>query len=186
VSGSTLDLVEARQAIDRLTSADLLRLRKAGRQYAFATGCEADDLLDEAVCQTIEGVRNCPREMAMVPFLIGVMRSRASARQQKVEPELVSADATDAGGRFLHEPVETKPNVEERALAREDVSARRNALEALFAEDEEATLFLWSYLDDLPKEEIMVMIGVDVKAYATIRRRVRRTIDAIFPDGWTS
>ena len=186
MSGPILDLAEARQAIERLTSADLLRLRKAGRQYAFAAGCEADDLLNEAVCQTIEGVRNCPREMAMLPFLIGVMRSRASARQQKVEPELVSADATDAGGRFLHEPVETKPSVEELGLAQEDASARRNALEALFADDEEATLFLWAYLDDLSKEEIMSMIGVDMKAYATIRRRVRRTIDAAFPNGWTS
>lgn len=186
MSGPILDLAEARQAIERLTSADLLRLRKAGRQYAFAAGCEADDLLNEAVCQTIEGVRNCPREMAMLPFLIGVMRSRASARQQKVEPELVSADATDAGGRFSHETVETKPSVEELGLAQEDASARRNALEALFADDEEATLFLWAYLDDLSKEEIMSMIGVDMKAYATIRRRVRRTIDAAFPNGWTS
>lgn len=186
MSGSTLDLAEARQAIDRLTSADLLRLRKAGRQYAFAAGCDVDDLLSEAVCQTIEGIRNCPRDMAMLPFLIGVMRSRASARQQKVEPELVSADATDARGGFLHEPVETKSNVEERVLVREDASARRQALEALFTDDEEATLFLWAYLDDLPKEEIMVIIGVDMKAYATIRRRVRRTIDAAFPKGWTS
>ena len=186
MSGSTLNIVEARQAIDRLTSVDLLRLRKAGRQYAFAAGCEADDLLGEAVCQTIEGIRNCPREMAMVPFLIGVMRSRASARQQKVEPELVSADATDGGVRFLYEPMEMKQNDEEQALAREDTSARRNALEALFTDDEKAMLFLWAYLDDLPKEEIMVTIGVDVKAYATIRRRVRRTIDAAFPNGWTS
>jgi DNA-directed RNA polymerase specialized sigma24 family protein len=186
VSGSTLDLVEVRQAIERLTSADLLRLRKAGRQYAFVAGCDADDLLNEAVCQTIEGVRNCPCEMAMVPFLIGVMRSRASGRQQKVEPELVSADATDAEGRMLHEPVETKPNVEELALTREDASARRNALEALFADDEEATLFLWAYLDDLSKEEIMAMIGVDLMAYATIRRRVRRRIGAAYPNGWTS
>jgi DNA-directed RNA polymerase specialized sigma24 family protein len=186
VSQPTFDLAEARQAIESLTSTDLLRLRKAGRQYAFAAGCEADDLLNEAVCQTIEGVRNCPRGMEMVPFLIGVMRSRASARQQKVEPELVSADATDAEGRFLHEPVETKPNAEELALSREDASARRNALETLFADDEEATLFLWAYLDDLPKEEIMTMIGVDMTAYATIRRRVRRTIDAAFPNGWSS
>lgn len=186
MSGSTLDLVEARQAIERLTSADLLRLGKAGRQYAFAAGCDADDLLNEAVCQTIKGVRNCPREMAMVPFLIGVMRSRASGRQQKVEPELVSADATDAEGRMLHEPVETKPNVEELALTREDASARRNALEALFADDEEATLFLWAYLDDLSKEEIMAVIGVDLTAYATIRRRVRRRIGAAYPNGWTS
>ncbi len=186
MSEPTLDLAEARQAIERLTSADLLRLRKAGRQYAFAAGCDVDDLLNEAVCQTIAGVRNCPREMAMLPFLIGVMRSRASARQQKVEAELVSADATDAEGRLLHEPVESKPNVEELALVREDVSARRNALEALFSDDDEATLFLWAYLDDLSKDEIMTTIGVDVKAYATIRRRVRRTIDAAFPNGWTS
>ena len=52
--------------------------------------------------------------------------------------------------------------------------------------DDEATLFLWAYLDDLPKEEIMTMIGVDMTAYATIRRRVRRTIDAAFPNGWSS
>ena len=186
MSGPTLDLAEARQAIERLTSADLLRLRKAGRQYAFAAGCEADDLLSEAVCQTIEGVRNCPREMAMLPFLIGVMRSRASARQQKAEPELVSADATDTGGRLLHEPIELKPNAEEWALAREDAAARQNALETLFTDDEKATLFLWGYLDDLPKEEIMAMIDVDLKGYATIRRRIRRTIDAAHPDGFTS
>lgn len=186
MSGPTLDLAEARQAIDSLSSTDLLRLRKAGRQFAFVAGCEVDDLLNEAVCQTIEGVRNCPRAMAMVPFLIGVMRSRASARRQKVEPDLVSVDATDADGRFLYEPVETKSNVEELALSREDASARRDALEALFADDDEATLFLWAYLDALPKEEIMKTIGVDVTAYATIRRRVRRTIDAAFPNGWSS
>lgn len=124
--------------------------------------------------------------MGIVPFLIGVMRSRASARRQKVEPELVSAEATDAEGRFLHEPVETRLDVEEQALSREDAAARRDALEALFVDDEEATLFLWAYLDDLPKEEIMTMIGVDVTAYATIRRRVRRRIDAAFPNGWSS
>ena len=186
MSGPTLDHAEARQAIESLTLTDLLRLRKAGRIYAMAAGCEVDDLLNEAVCQTIEGVRNCPREMAMLPFLIGVMRSRASARNQKVEPELVSVDATDVDGWFSHEPVEPERNVEERALAREDASARRNALEALFADDEEATLFLWAYLDDLPKEEIMTTIGVDIQVYATIRRRVRRRIDAAFPNGWVS
>ena len=65
------------------------------------------------------------------------------------------------------------------------MSALRNALHALVAVDEETTLFLWAYLDDLSKEEIMVLIGVDMKAYATIRRHLRRTIDAVFPDGWT-
>ena len=113
---STIDITEARQAIDCLTSADLLRLSKAGRLYAMAAGCEANDLLNEAVCQTIEGVRNCPREMAMLPFLIGVMRSRASSRKQKAKPEMVSVDAIDAGGRPFYEPVEPEPIVRRSTL----------------------------------------------------------------------
>lgn len=186
MNGTILDPLEAREAIHGLTSADLIRLEKAGRQFAFAAGCDAGELLSEAVCQTLAGERNCPREMAMVPFLIGVMRSRAWARRQKVEPELVSADATDADGRLLHEPVETAPNVEDLALRQEDTLARRCALEALFADDEKATLFLWAHLDGLAKEETMAMMDVDAKGYATIRRRVRRAINAAFPDGWAS
>ncbi len=186
MNGATLDLLEAREAIERLTSADVLRLERAGRQFAFAAGCDAGELLSEAVYQTLAGERNCPREMAMMPFLIGVMRSRASARRQKVKPELVSADATDAAGRLLYEPVETGPNVEELALRQEDTLARRSALEDLFADDEKATLFLWAYLDGLVKEETMAMMGIDAKAYDTIRRRVRRAINAAFPSGWAS
>lgn len=188
MNGPTLDSAEARQAIESLTSADLLRLERAGRIFALIAGCDADDLLSEAICQTIEGNRNCPREMAIMPFLVGVMRSRAWASKQKANllPELVSMDATADSGRSRHEPATPERNAEQSALAKEDTAARRDALEALFADDEQATLFLWADLEELSKEEIMVMNALDITAYATIRRRMRRKINAAFPNGWVS
>ncbi len=188
MNGPTLDLAEVLQAIEGLTSADLLRLERAGRVYALTAGCDAGDLISEAICLTIAGNRNCPREMAIMPFLVGVMRSRAWASKQKAGllPELVSIDATTDSGQAFHEPATPDLNVEQTALAKEDASARRDALEALFADDELATLFLWADLEELSKEEIMIMNDLDITAYATVRRRMRRKINAAFPNGWVS
>lgn len=188
MNGPTLNPAEARQAIDSLTSTDLLRLERAGRIYALTAGCDVSDLLSEAICRTIEGNRNCPRDMAIMPFLVGVMRSRAWASKQKADhlPELVSIDATNDSGQAPYEPATPERNAEQSALAKEDAAARRDALEALFADDEQATLFLWGDLEELSKEEIMIMNDLDITAYATVRRRMRRKIDAAFPNGWVS
>ena len=181
-----LDLSEARRAIEALTTADLLRLERAGGLYAMGLHCEAGDLLAEAIAQTLEGVRNCPREMSLVSFLIGAMRSRAWAIRQKAapKPQLVSIDAEDAEGRPLVEPTSTQRNAEEWMLAQDDVEERIRALEQLFADDDEAMLMMWADLDETPKEEIMAMNDLDATGYATIRRRMRRKIKAAFPAGW--
>ena len=148
--------------------------------------CDAGDLLGDAIAQTLEGVRNCPRDVALASFLIGVMRSRAWALRQKETPlsQLVSVDAEDAEGRPLVEPTSPERSAEEWILAREDIEARISALEHLFAADDEAVLMMWADLDETPKEEIMAMNDLDATGYATIRRRMRRKINAAFPDGW--
>ena len=74
-----LDLEEMRQAISGLTTVELVRLRKAGRIYAVGLACDADDLLGEAVAAAIAGNRRCRRDMMIVPFLVGAMRSIASS-----------------------------------------------------------------------------------------------------------
>jgi len=186
VSRPTLDASEARRALEALTTADLLKLERAGRIYALGLNCDAGDLLGEAIAQTLEGVRNCPSEMPLASFLIGVMRSRAWALRQKATPllQLVSLDAEDAEGRPLVEPSSSERGAEEWFLAREDFEARIRALEQLFADDEEAMLMMWADLDETPKEEIMAMNDLDATGYATVRRRMRRKINAAFPHGW--
>ena len=186
MSRPTLDVSEAHRAFEALTTADLLKLERAGRIYAMGLNCDAGDLLGEAIAQTLEGVRNCPREMPLPSFLIGVMRSRAWALRQKEAPlsQMVAIDAEDAEGRPVFEPASPERGAEEWILAREDVEARVRALEQLFADDDEAVLMMWADLDETPKEEIMAMNDLDATGYATIRRRMRRKINTAFPDGW--
>lgn len=188
MSRPTLDLAEARQAIDGLTPAAFLRLGKAGRLLALGLSCEASDLLSDAICQTLQGRRNCPRDVPLVTFLIGAMRSRASAvrETQKASPVAFTLDATGTDGRPLYDPPALTRNVEEWRLAEEDVAARISALEELFAGDDEATMFLWADLEEMPKEEIKAMNDLTDSAYATIRRRMRRQISGRFPHGWPS
>ncbi len=175
-------------AIDGLATVDLARLRRAARLLALGLACEADDLIGEAVAATLAGARTCPRRMSLVPFLIGAMRSIASAARaaaSRVETT-VSLEATGTDGRPLVVPVDPKPTAEICLLAAEDKAERIAALENLFADDEQALLMLWADLELTPKEEIMTMNDLDETAYATIRRRMRRAINARYPAGWTS
>ncbi|WP_293869635.1 hypothetical protein [Sphingomonas sp. 67-36] len=179
---------EIRAALDGLAAIDLARLRRTGRIYALGLACEADDLIGEAVAAILSGARVCPRTMALVPFLIGAMRSIASAARGSTGrvKETVSLDATGTDGRLLVVPVDPDPDAETRLLAAEDMSERIMALEALFADDEQALLMLMCDLEFYSKEEIMTMNDLDDKAYATIRRRMRRAINGRYPAGWTA
>lgn len=182
------DSDEIRAAIDGLAAIDLARLRRAGRLLALGLACEGDDLISEAVAATLSGARTCPRRMAPVPFLIGAMRSIASAARGaagRVETA-VSLEATGTDGRALIVPVDPEPTAETRLLAAEDKAERIAALENLFADDEQALLMLWADLELTPKEEIMTMSDLDDTTYATIRRRMRRAINGRYPAGWAA
>lgn len=184
-----LDLEEIRQAIDGLTTVELVRLRKAGRIYAVGLACDVDDLIGEAVAAAIAGNRRCRRDMMIVPFLVGAMRSIASKTRvsAKRAGEVISLDATGTDGRpMVAPPISHEPDVETLWLREEDRKLRIEALEELFADDEDALLMIWADLEETPKEEIKMQHDIDDKAYATIRRRIRRKIERRFPDGWTA
>lgn len=189
MSGPILTLEEAKQAIAGLSDADLLRVEKMGRVFALRAGCELRPLLNDAIASTLSGARKCPRDMPMLQFLVGVIRSRASARKESRvrSPEMVALDAEGPVGLLVHETVPShERDPEEVCAAEEEIGLRKAALEELFAGDEPATLFLWALLEGLEKEEIMTMNNLDETAYDTIRRRVRRRIVRRFPNGWES
>ena len=188
MSRPTLDLMEVSECLDRLTAAEYLHLSRAARRFAFALNCGADDLVHDAIMQALDGTRRCPRDVPVIVFLIGAMQSRASSLRgrAKTSPVDVILDATGTDGRPLFTPASTARNVEDWRLAKEDYDARVTALEALYADDELALLFLMADLDETPKEEIMAMNNLDRKGYDTVRRRMRRKMDRRFPHGWTS
>lgn len=188
MSHDEFSLDEMHSIIGGLTTVDLARLRRAGRLFALGLACEGDELISEAIAATLSGARKCPRRMATVPFLIGAMRSIASASRGAAVNvrKVVSLDATGTDGRPIVVLVDSEPTIESRLLAAEEAAQRINALERLFANDEQASLMMLADLEFTPKEEIMNMLDLDDTAYATVRRRMRRAINGRYPAGWTA
>lgn len=181
-----LDIEEIIAAINGLTTAELARIRRHGNLLALGLRCTGDDLIQEAMVAAVTGRRNCRRDLPIVVFLIGAMRSIASAARNSASatrPE-VSLDATGTDGKPLVVITDSEPDAEAMALRAEDVAQRIAALEELFADDEPAMLVIWGDLEELSKEEIMSMNDLSETAYDTIRRRIRRKIERRFPNGW--
>jgi len=186
VSAASLSPDEIHVAVSKLSMADLVRLKRAGAYFAVGVGVEANDFLNEAICRALDGTRTCPKNVPVVVFLINVMRSMASSARvtAKESPVLESLTSTQQGGTSQIDVRDLARSAEENIVARGDSHDRLKALESLFADDEDALMVVMGDLDGLDAEDTRALGGWDLKAYATIRRRMRRRIDAKYPGGW--
>ena len=57
-------------AVRGFTAADWARLHKVGKLYAYGTGWDFEDLLQEAQLRTLRGTRNCPTDVEVMKHLI--------------------------------------------------------------------------------------------------------------------
>lgn len=186
MSTAVLTAQEVQDALTALTAADLLRLERAAVIYTVGIGVEARDVVNEAIRRALDGTRKCPRDLPLLNFLVGAMRSMAWAARasEKEEPMIESMSSTLDDGQVVIEPRATDRNAEETLLAHEDSRARLKALEGLFHDDEDAQLVLMGDLEDMNAGEIRALCDWDEAAFATIRRRMRRRINVAFPKGW--
>jgi DNA-directed RNA polymerase specialized sigma24 family protein len=87
---------ELNAAVERLSAADLLRLRSAARFLVAGMGEKRrgetwEDLLQEAVLRSLTGARKWPADVDVRTFLIGTMRSIVSSWIKR-SPEMVSEE----------------------------------------------------------------------------------------------
>jgi DNA-directed RNA polymerase specialized sigma24 family protein len=183
-----LDLEEIRSALDGLTQSDLVRLRRAGSKFALKLDYTVDDLISEAVFSAYSGARQCRRDLPILVFLAGAMRSiawNAKVSSRKAGSE-ISLDATGTDGHPLVVLKCAAPDAETLVLRADDMARRITALEDLFADDEPALLVIMADLDELSKEEIMAMNEMSETTYNSTRTRIRRKMERRFPNGWTA
>ena len=115
------------------------------------------------------------------------MRSIVSAGRESImlEPKVLSLFATGTDGQPIDAPSRER-TAEEVRLAREDCEGRLAALENIFKDDEEAQMVILGDIDGLDAGAICDMQGWDKNQLATVRRRIRRRIDAAFPTGFSA
>ncbi|WP_370307598.1 hypothetical protein [Sinimarinibacterium flocculans] len=183
---TTVPLDETAHAIHALTDLDLHRLLNIAELYARGTILQAQDVLQEAVCRALMGRRKCTEGKDVMRFLAETMKSivsdeRRSWWSQHVEGsgDLIEQDAAndDAIGQ---ESTGDGDEVLEGLL----LSELYNQVQSLFSDDEAAVLTLSGLFAGDSPEDIREALGIGKTEYATIRRRIRRRIDAAFPDGW--
>jgi RNA polymerase sigma-70 factor (ECF subfamily) len=182
-----------RQAIAALSDVDLLKLERAAVWLTSRRSMSPDDLLQEAICRSLEGARRCPRGVRLVAFVTNAMRSILSSHQKAtlVDPiELAAPVSAISEGEDEFDPLanirDSAPNPEQQLLAEDEANQIKAALHRLFDDDPEAELVLLDIFAGLTAEETRADLQLGETEYATIRRRIRRRINLRYPEGWKS
>jgi RNA polymerase sigma-70 factor (ECF subfamily) len=79
---------EAAVALEQLGPAGRIRLEKIARNRLRGLNTEWEDLLQEALTRILEGSRKWPRNLPIINFVAGVMKSLASERWAAAIPLL--------------------------------------------------------------------------------------------------
>lgn len=168
-----------------LSDADLRRLERIARLRAVGLHeVEWQDLLHEAVARMLDGARQWPEDVGLVVFLRQTMRSIASEhwRRRRISPVLSEAQLQDpseeAEGSLLDAVMDPTADPERDAVAAEALAQ----IEQAFKGDLEALHVLSGMAIGKSPREIQEEEHLDARRYASVQRRIRRTLARVFPD----
>ncbi len=177
---------EIADAIRSLTPAQSARLRAVADHYAYAMA--ADDLLQEAFVRALAEERHCPTHIDVVRFLAEVMRSIANAEYEKAKgrPHLVAVANHGDQHEASVDPPDSCIAVDDWLAREHHATERRKEILALFDDDPQARDIIEGRMAELDADELRELTGLDVIAYDSKLRLIRRRINKKFPKGWRS
>lgn len=173
---------ELRTKISALSDADVAHLMAVAKSFAWRTGLEPADLLQEAYSRVLEERRTCRKSVSVVAFLGQVMRGLRSdeleARHAGRRPVLVES---------VHDGVQplwtsTQPSPEQAAISGIMDGKVLDKIEAKIAEDDQLGLLIEGQLDQMNGEALQELLGVDVKGLAAVRKRLKRLQATLGPE----
>ena len=158
---------DVRRALAALSEPDLLRLQAIARlRCRGLPGLDWQELLHEAVLRALDGSRPWPRDVPLIPFLAGIMRSLRSDhwRRHRARTALSLAETAD--------PPSEAPDPERIAAASQALAA----IDRLFADDPAALAVILGLSQGLSAGEIRRRTGLSETDYESTRKRMRRAL----------
>lgn len=184
----SLSRAQIADIIRAFTSEDWRRLEKAANYYAD-DHIAWQDLLQSALWRAMDeekADRNCPADVNVVTFLIGIMRSIGSAEWAKRQRRPIQIGIVNH-----RRPDQKAADLPDPAMNAEDFMVRQQAARkvydhviSLFDDDPQALAILLGAAEGLKGEKLRARTGVDETTYNNKRRLIRRRIDAAYPKGW--
>jgi len=179
---------EVGDAIRAFSPANRARLRSAARYFGLARGLDPDDLVQEGLMRAIDE-RNCPDNVSVVRFVVGIIRSIASGESDKLanQVDFIPIDHTGGATDTVLSIADEAEDAEAQLIAGERAEACRKMhgeIVALFADDQVALLVLEGMMDGMSVDEMLELTGLDRTAYDSKRKLIRRRISKKFTNGW--
>ena len=172
---------EVRKALEALTEAQYKRIRLVARWLAAGTTMEADELISKGVVSALSS-RTCPRHVPVMTFLIGAIRSLASAEYKAMERAVVVPfPKRDADGIEIVSELADDEGLSPEAICllseqRKANSLMVRAVNDALKDDYDAQLLLAGWSEGLRGEELRELVGKDQAGVDYLAKRVRRTI----------
>jgi len=173
-------------ALSSLSDMDLVRLREASSFYCIPSRYTSDELLNQTFRKVLDGSRTYKKEVNILAFLIEIMRSLASSdcKSQKRKPEC----RLDPERPKEHDPSTEAPSIgkspEELIESRENVAIIKESVLKLFDDKPDIKDVVEAIMEEMTRQEIKELMGLDDTGYDTIRKYIRRRLQKAFPEGW--
>jgi hypothetical protein len=164
--------VEFEAAIGCFSDADWARLDSLARSFAFSTGWDPDDLLQEAIVRTLQGTRNCPTSVGVMKHLADTMSSIADTERSKGRNQHSHVPIVQPGLILAEDPPSPTWSAEDTLV----YQGERAELLALFDDDPIAREMVEGILADFDTDQLKDLTGLQGNAYDSKRTLIRRRL----------
>jgi hypothetical protein len=187
---------ELRVALGSLTAVDLKRLNRASEMLARDTLMSAEELVGEAVYVAFVGRRRCPRDVPLMVFLKGAIKSLASsAKKAAARSNIVPFPGATPENQNPIECASDLASTPEQVLLQRDegreaegaAASASTAVQMLndhFSKDYEVQLCIAGMMEGMAGKELRDFVGVDQAGIDYARKKIRRATCKLFPRGW--
>ncbi|EKS31072.1 sigma-70 family RNA polymerase sigma factor [Afipia felis] len=183
-----LDYEQVVAAVDGLTDLERARLAKLEQRHLEGTDLAAGDLVQEAICVALFEKKKCPHTTPFIAFLAQSMRNIASRRRKRLKRQVpIAGGATKDETDDEFDLKDDAPDAEDQIIQAEREKRAVeiwSVLEPLYGVDEEISLVLLGWEEDMRGKELREFAGVTQDRLDYIIKKIRRIAAKHYPKGW--
>lgn len=186
--GDDLSPEEFGDAYRNLSRDDREKLGFFAKRFCGGTTLSPGDLLNEAVCRTLLGRRQCGRELNVVAYLVGVMRSLVSHERER-QRRSVSTDDAEEVDAHMRARLGEKPragSLEDAIIEAQERARTVVEVFEMFRDRPEELAVLEALREGLSGKALRERTGLDQGDLDYAKKRIRKALSLRYPKGWRS
>jgi hypothetical protein len=139
------------------------------------------------MCAALLEEKTCPRSVHFVAFLAQSMRNIAGRHRKRLQQQVPPEEATTGAGKNKSPLQDAGPGPEQAMIQVEQDRRASEVWKSLsdhYGADEEMTMVILGWENDMRGEELRDFVGVDQARLDYVIKKIRRIARREYPRGW--